>query len=58
MNGIAVDATSSRNRITGNTATGQTAPFFDLLDLHTNRRPLPNTWTGNTFVTRSPDCLR
>jgi hypothetical protein len=58
MNGIAIDVTSIRNRVVGNTVTGHSAPFFDLLDMNPNCRRPANTWTGNTFVTKSPDCLR
>jgi hypothetical protein len=58
MNGIAIDVTSIRNRVVGNTVTGHIAPFFDLLDMNPNCRRPVNTWTGNTFVTKSPDCLR
>ena len=58
MNGIAIDVTSIRNRVVGNTVTGHVAPFFDLLDMNPNCRRPANTWTGNTFVTKSPDCLR
>ena len=58
MNGIAIDVTSIRNRVVGNTVTGHIAPFFDLLDMNPNCRRPANTWTGNTFVTKSPDCLR
>ena len=40
MNGIAIDVTSIRNRVVGNTVTGHVAPFFDLLDMNPNcRRP-------------------
>jgi parallel beta-helix repeat protein len=58
MNGIAIDVNSTRNRVVGNTVTGHVAPFFDLLDMNPNCRRPVNTWTGNTFVTKSPDCLR
>jgi len=58
MNGIAIDVTSIRNRVVGNTVTGHVAPFFDLLDMNPNCRRPANTWTGNTVVTKSPDCLR
>jgi parallel beta-helix repeat protein len=57
-NGIAIDVNSIRNRVVGNTVTGHVAPFFDLLDMNPNCRRPVNTWTGNTFVTKSPDCLR
>jgi parallel beta-helix repeat protein len=40
MNGIAIDVTSIRNRVVGNTVTGHIAPFFDRLDMNPNcRRP-------------------
>jgi parallel beta-helix repeat protein len=58
MNGIAIDVNSIRNHVVGNTVTGHIAPFFDLLDMNPNCRRPANTWTGNTFVTKSPDCLR
>ena len=58
MNGIAIDVNSTRNHVVGNTVTGHSAPFFDLLDMNPNCRRPANTWTGNTFVTKSPDCLR
>ena len=58
MNGIAIDATSTHDRVTGNTSTGHTAPFVDLLDMNGNCRRPVNTWKSNTFTTSSPDCLR
>ena len=57
-NGIAIHVTSIRNRVVGHTVTGHIAPFFDLLDMNPNCRRPANTWTGNTVVTKSPDCLR
>ena len=35
----------------------QYPPFFDLLDMNPNCRRPVNTWTGNTFVTKSPGAL-
>lgn len=49
------DVNSIRNRVAGNTVTGHSVPFFDLLDMNPNCWRPANTWTGNTFVTKSPD---
>jgi hypothetical protein len=58
MNGIAIDVGSIKNTIVGNTSTGQTTPFFDLLDANPSCRRLANSWRDNTFGTSSPDCLQ
>jgi parallel beta-helix repeat protein len=46
---------SRRNKVLGNVVSGHSAGFFDLRD----EQPCgTNTWTDNTFATKSPECLQ
>jgi parallel beta-helix repeat protein len=44
-------------RLTGNTALGHIAPFFDLADENPGCRA-KTAWRENTFVTKSQDCIK
>lgn len=44
-------------RLTGNTALGQHAPFFDLADENPGCRA-KTAWRENTFATKSQDCIK
>lgn len=44
-------------RLTGNTALGQSAPFFDLADDNPGCRN-KTVWRNNTFATTSQDCIK
>jgi parallel beta-helix repeat protein len=55
--GIDIDSDGAKNQIIGNTATGNVGGP-DIIDSNGSAGCRKNKWRGNTFGTRSPDCLK